>query len=130
MAELGVPLLAEEVAELRARGENARKVVPVVQTYGDRHPEAFAGMFVDSAAGGNVIVQLSDHFEEDSTPCSTGHLQAGGDAADGEPDQTLEIGVARVVGGKAAEPGEPADLELGEGVDVGVAEGDLAGDGG
>ena len=59
-----------------------------------------------------------------------GDLQSGGDAAHREPDEPLEVVARCVPGGERPQPGQAADLELGEGVDVGVAELDRAGDGG
>ena len=64
LEEWGVPLLAEEVAELKARGGNARKVMPIIETYGRRHPEDWAGTFLASSGGGSVIAQFSDNIDE------------------------------------------------------------------
>src|SRR3990172_4630267 len=60
---------------------------------------------------------------------SARNLEAGGNAAHGEPDEPLEVLARCVPGGERPEPRQAADLELGEGVDVGVAELDRAGDG-
>ena len=52
---LGIPLLPKEVADLRARAENRGRVWSTVEAYGQRHPDAWAGMYLDEAHGGDVV---------------------------------------------------------------------------
>src|ERR1700753_1003500 len=59
---------------------------------------------------------------------SPGVLEASRDAVDGEEEQTFELlAFSGVVGGGAAQGGQGPQLQVREGVDVGVAEGDGAG---
>jgi len=59
VAEFGVPLLPEELPELAHRAANSDAVFDVVQAYGQRYPEDFAGVFVDNAGTGAVVALFS-----------------------------------------------------------------------
>jgi hypothetical protein len=52
---LGIPLLPAEVADLRARGADRDKLWSTVQSYGEQHPDTWAGMYLDEAGGGDVV---------------------------------------------------------------------------
>jgi hypothetical protein len=57
--EFGVPLLPAEVMELKARARNTVQVFSTVETYGERHPEDWAGLYVDNGGSGAVVAQFS-----------------------------------------------------------------------
>lgn len=54
--QFGVRLTPGEVAELNGRARNAAHVEPVLDSYGLKYPEDWAGLFVDQAHGGSVVV--------------------------------------------------------------------------
>jgi len=56
---LGIPLLPQEVADLKARTANRAQVVSIVEAYGQQHPDSWAGMAVDEAGGGDVVAWFS-----------------------------------------------------------------------
>lgn len=61
--EFGVPLLPAEVADIRRRGANADRVVPIVQRYAAEHPAAFGGLWIDQEHGGIVTVLFTQDAE-------------------------------------------------------------------
>jgi hypothetical protein len=61
--EFGVPLLPAEVADIRRRGANADRVIPIVQRYAAEHPAAFGGLWIDQEHGGIVTVVFTDDAE-------------------------------------------------------------------
>jgi len=62
--ECGVPLMPAEVLELKARASNTAQVFSVVETYGERHPNDWAGIFVDNAGSGAVVAQFSGNVAD------------------------------------------------------------------
>jgi hypothetical protein len=59
-----VPLTAAEEANLNARAAAVEELGPVLQAYGARHPEEFAGLYVDQERGGVLVVLFTGHLQE------------------------------------------------------------------
>lgn len=64
LREFGVRLLPAEVAELKARATNVQQVFSEVQSYGERFPDDWAGIFVDNAGSGAVVAQFSENIDQ------------------------------------------------------------------
>jgi hypothetical protein len=62
--DLGVPLLPDEVAELKRRAAQAEKITPIVQGYAAGFRDEFGGLYVDQANQGVVTVLWTDHLEQ------------------------------------------------------------------
>jgi hypothetical protein len=62
--EFGTPLTPAEVHEIEARNQRSDRVGSIVRTYVADHPTEFAGLWVDQARGGVVVVSFTAHVEE------------------------------------------------------------------
>jgi hypothetical protein len=58
-----VPLTAAEEAELNRRSAALEELAPILQDYAAAHPEEYAGMFVDQAQGGRLVMLFTGHLE-------------------------------------------------------------------
>jgi hypothetical protein len=61
-SDFGVPLLPSEVADLLRRQASATEVAPLLDAYGQQHPDEFAGWFQDQAHGGAFVVLFTANF--------------------------------------------------------------------
>jgi hypothetical protein len=59
-----VPLTAAEEANLDARAAAVEDLGPILQDYGARHPDEFAGVYVDQERGGVLVVLFTGHLQE------------------------------------------------------------------
>ena len=62
--QYGVPLTIAEQAELDRRSADVGTLGPILQAYGDDHAAEFAGLFIDQAAGGVLVMLFTDHIAE------------------------------------------------------------------
>jgi hypothetical protein len=60
----GVPLTAEEVDELGRRIRDVEAIRDFVITYGEEHPEAWGGAYIDQDAGGVLVAQFTANLEQ------------------------------------------------------------------
>ncbi len=62
--EFGVPLTAEEAAELEARAQNSREVAPIIEAYGEGHLDTWGGLYIDHDAGGVVAALFTRDVQQ------------------------------------------------------------------
>ena len=60
----GVPLSADEVADLVARIGASKDIAPVIQQYGSTVPDDWAGLFIDQEQGGIVVARFRANVDE------------------------------------------------------------------
>lgn len=84
----GVPLLASEVADIRSREVGAAAAAPLIDAYGDRFPDSFAGWYQDQEHGGVIVVL----FTKDLTHHMRGLWEL---LLARTPPITVEVGLAR-----------------------------------
>lgn len=59
--EYGVPLLPAELSELNSRPSLYRPVADAITSYGEAHPEEWAGLWIDQQRGGIVVAHFSEN---------------------------------------------------------------------
>ncbi|HEX6655362.1 MAG TPA: hypothetical protein VF153_04030, partial [Candidatus Limnocylindria bacterium] len=52
---LGIPLSADEAADIQQRFDPTLEPAEVVRSYGDEHRESFAGVYIDRQHGNRVV---------------------------------------------------------------------------
>lgn len=60
----GVPLMPFESAELDARAATAEDIRPVLEAYGEKHPDEFGGVFIDHVASGALVALFTGNLSE------------------------------------------------------------------